>query len=110
MTDRDVATQVADARQAYLQSLLDVQALAHQLTPESLDLPTDCPGWSVRDHVAHVGGLESVLLGRSRPDHEPDWESMPYVRTPPARFMEVDVDLRRSWPWSQVLGELDEVL
>jgi uncharacterized protein (TIGR03083 family) len=110
VTDLDVAAQVADARQAYLQALLDVQALAHQLTPDSLDLPTDCPGWSVRDHVAHVAGLESILLGRTRSDHEPDWDAMPYIRNNPGRYMEVDVDLRRPWPWAQVLGELDEVL
>ena len=110
MTDSDVARQVAEARKAYLQALLDVQALAHQLTPDVLDLPTDCPGWSVRDHVAHVGGLESTLLGRPRPDHEPDWAAMTHIRNDPGRFMEVDVDLRRSWPWAQVLVELDEVL
>ena len=101
---------LATAREAYGLALVGVQSLAHDLSESERDLPTDCPGWSVRDHVAHVAGLEAVLLGRARPDHEPDWSALPHVRNDAGRFMEVDVDLRRGWPWAELLAELDEVV
>ncbi|HYN75566.1 MAG TPA: maleylpyruvate isomerase family mycothiol-dependent enzyme [Candidatus Limnocylindria bacterium] len=101
---------LATAREAYGLALVGVQSLAHDLSESERDLPTDCPGWSVRDHVAHVAGLEAVLMGRPRPDHDPDWSTLPHVRNDAGRFMEVDVDLRRSWSWADVLTELDEVV
>ena len=86
---------LALAREAYGEALVAVHELAHALTAEDLDLPTDCPGWSVRDHVAHVSGLEAIIYGFPQPAHAPDWAALPHVRNDAGRFMEVDVDLRR---------------
>jgi uncharacterized protein (TIGR03083 family) len=41
----------------------DFVALARSLPEEQADLPTDLPGWSVRDNVAHTAHLEAVLAG-----------------------------------------------
>ena len=41
--------------------------LCDDLTDEQWALPTDCPGWSVQDHVAHMIGTERMLLGE-QPD------------------------------------------
>jgi uncharacterized protein (TIGR03083 family) len=70
--------------------------------------PTDLPGWTVKDNVSHVVGIERLLLGEPFPDHVlPD--DLPHVRNDAGRFMEVAVDLRRSRPGAEVLEELREV-
>jgi uncharacterized protein (TIGR03083 family) len=38
------------------------------LDPSAWELPTDCPGWSVRDQVSHLIGIERTLLGDRAPD------------------------------------------
>lgn len=69
--------------------------------------PTDLPGWTVKDNVAHVASIEGLLLGEPYPTHElPD---LPHVRNDFARFMEVPVDVRRSWSGEEVLAELRSV-
>ena len=32
---------------------------------------TECPGWTVQDNLAHIIGIESTILGRPDPEHEP---------------------------------------
>ena len=56
-------------RTAYAEIFSDVGALAEALDDERAMLATGCPGWTVRDHVAHVTDLESILVGRTRADH-----------------------------------------
>jgi mycothiol maleylpyruvate isomerase-like protein len=31
------------------------------------ELPTGCPGWSVKDHLSHLVGFESRAIGRAGP-------------------------------------------
>ena len=45
----------------------DIVWLCDGLTDEQWALPTDCPGWTVQDHVAHMIGTERMLLGE-QPD------------------------------------------
>ncbi len=54
-----------------------------------------------------MGGLEAIIYGFPQPAHAPDWAALPHVRNDAGRFMEVDVDLRRRWEWTDVLAELD---
>ena len=75
----------------------------------SWDHPTECPGWTVGDVVAHVVGLERDLDGWPRPEHELPAD-LPHVTSELDRWMEVPVDLRRGRPPSGVLAELEEVL
>ena len=56
----------------YLADLMEqawssMEEVASQLEPREWDLPTDCPGWTVRDQVAHITGIESRRLGRPDP-------------------------------------------
>jgi uncharacterized protein (TIGR03083 family) len=70
--------------------------------------PTGCPGWTVRDHVAHIVDLESILIGRPRPEHTvPD--GLPYIRNGPGQFMEIGVDARRAKSLEELLAEYREV-
>ena len=95
-------------RTAYAEIFSDVGALAAGLDDERSMLPTGCPGWTVRDHVAHVIDLESILLGRPRVEHTVP-EVLPYIRNQPGAFMEIGVDARRGVPLGDLLAEYREV-
>ena len=70
-------------------------------------LPTDCPGWSVKDNLSHIAGSEATLLGRPQPDHVP--ANAGTLRNGVAERNEVLVDYRRSRRGSEVLAEFREV-
>lgn len=48
----------------------DIADLTADLSEAEWDLPTDCPGWSVKDNVAHMIGTERMLLGDRAPEVE----------------------------------------
>lgn len=77
------------------------------ITPEQWDAPTELPGWSVKDNVSHIAGLEALLLGEPLPEHTvPDY---PHLRSDAGRYMEIMVDVRRSVPGDVVVAELRDV-
>lgn len=84
-----------DAWQASITTTAD---LVSQLTESELLAPTDCPGWSVRDVVAHLAHLEHVLTGES--------EGPVDGLTVPSDYTDAGVDARRELPFAQVLEEL----
>jgi uncharacterized protein (TIGR03083 family) len=99
----DLATYVA----ALETSFDGVAAVCADLTPEQWALPTELPGWSVKDNVSHIAGEESLLLGDPEPDHElPD---LPHLRSESARGIERLVDVRRPLPGEVVLAELRSI-
>lgn len=85
----------------------DLEELCSGLTPAEWDLPTDCPGWSVKDNLSHVIGTESMILGRPAPEHQVD--EKPWVRNPIGASNEIQVDYRRGWSPEKVLDEFREV-
>jgi uncharacterized protein (TIGR03083 family) len=95
-------------RQAYAEVFANVGALAAGLDDERAMLPTACPGWTVRDHIAHITDLESILIGRPRVEHTVP-EGLPHIRNDPGKFMEVGVDARRGIPLAQLLAEYQDV-
>lgn len=93
------------------QSALEtVVALGAAATDEQWQLPTPCPGWSVGDVVAHLVDIEQMMAGSPRPEHEPDWSSLPHVQADFGRFTEVGVDVRRAHPREDVLTELQATI
>jgi uncharacterized protein (TIGR03083 family) len=68
---------------------------------------TECPGWSVQDNVAHLVGIESVIMGHPPPDHTPP--DLPHVKNDIGRSNEVWVDARRSRTGAEVLDEFRDV-
>ena len=83
-------------------------ALCADFTEQQWAAPTGCPGWSVKDHVAHLAGLEAVLSGQPEPDHELVGE-FPHLRDDTGRYMERHVDFRRGRSGAEVLAEFKEV-
>jgi uncharacterized protein (TIGR03083 family) len=99
-----------DAVAAYVDALEGVLALAQSLEPHEWPLPTDLPGWSVQDNIAHVVSVELELAGRPAPDHVPDYDALSHVTNDFARHMEIGVDVRRSTTPDELLAELRSVV
>jgi uncharacterized protein (TIGR03083 family) len=90
-----------------LEAFKALDDLCSGLTDEEWALPTECPGWSVQDNLAHITATETMLLGRPAPAHEV--ESKPWIKNPPGANNEIGVDFRRSWAPQRVLDEFREV-
>jgi uncharacterized protein (TIGR03083 family) len=45
-----------------------IAALGDTLDEAGWKTPTECPGWSVQDNVAHLFGIEAMLSGRPTPE------------------------------------------
>jgi uncharacterized protein (TIGR03083 family) len=84
--------------------LLTTLSLARDLTELDADLPTECPGWSVRDQLAHMTGLEQVLGGAPDPDFE--LPPLDHVSSDVDVYMERHVHVRRQLPLSAIADEL----
>ena len=69
--------------------------------------PTACPGWSVRDQLSHLIGIERSLEGEPTPPWEDPLGS--HVKTPFAEGNEKWIAVRRAGPGRAVLDEFIEV-
>jgi uncharacterized protein (TIGR03083 family) len=73
------------------------------LTDPEWELPTDCPGWTVRDQVSHLIGIERMLLGDPAP---PALVELPaHVKHPFGEINEAWIEARRGVPGQEVLSE-----
>lgn len=94
---------------AFEQTMRSTVEIGGTLTEADWALPTECPGWTVKDVVSHLIGLELIILGEPDPDHRlPD--GLDYLRHDKARRLELAVDLRRPRPPAAVLAELVAVI
>ncbi|URM90712.1 maleylpyruvate isomerase family mycothiol-dependent enzyme [Streptomyces sp. MRC013] len=94
---------------AWTHSIEAVAELVQPLVEGEWNRATPCPGWSVRDIVSHIIGMECEMLGDPRPIH-----SLPrdlyHVRGDFARYMEVPVDVRRHHTAPEMTAELEYVM
>ena len=104
---RNISSQT-DPRSTYLESIRDISQLLEGLDQSQWDLPTPCPGWTVADIVAHLIDLDAMALGAPKPDHEPDWASLPHVKGSFSQFTERGVDYRRGTPPQELLKQLND--
>ena len=84
-----------------------VARLGNDLTDVQWDLPTDCPGWTVKDQVAHMAGTEHTLNGDPMPG-EP--RRAPHVRNDLGAFNEAWVEHYRSIPGPEVLNDFVQIM
>jgi uncharacterized protein (TIGR03083 family) len=77
------------------------------LSRDEWELPTACPGWSVRDQFSHVIGTERMLLGESPPPLGGD--KPPHVKNVIGEMNERWISERRDLPGAEVLAEFVEV-
>lgn len=93
---------------AFAQSALAVLDLGRSCRQADFDLPTDCPGWTVKDQVSHIVGGELAMTDAAPPDVEvPDYD---YLRSETARRHERAIEARRTVPGPEVVHELAAVL
>lgn len=96
-------------RRAHQQLYDDFETLAGELEPEDWERPTGCPGWSVRDVVAHVVGIEALLAGDPEPEVELTGD-LDHVRDEMGRYMETHVAARRGHTVPDLVAELHAVV
>ncbi|MFF0385250.1 maleylpyruvate isomerase family mycothiol-dependent enzyme [Streptomyces sp. NPDC004286] len=91
---------------AWSHSVEAIAELVNPLAEAEWNRRTPCPGWSVRDVVSHVIGLDCEMLGDPRPIH-----SLPsdlfHVSTEGQRYMEMQVDVRRHHTAPEMTSELE---
>ena len=81
-----------------------IARLGADLSDGQWNTPTECPGWSVRDQVSHITGLELMLAGENPepPATEGGLEGI-------AAFNEGQIAPRRSRPGAEVLAEMNDI-
>jgi uncharacterized protein (TIGR03083 family) len=108
MTSVDRAVDVDKVLPALDEQFDAIIGLAEGLAPADWERPTACPGWSVKDNVAHVIGTEAMLAGRSAPEVE--LGEVSHVRNDVGRFNEIWVESYRPAPVSAVLDDLRGII
>lgn len=93
---------------AYTQTARAVVDLAFPCTDKDFDRPTECPGWTVKDHLSHVVALEAAMTGR--PDPEVEVPEYDHLHHDFARYIEQGVELRRPRTGQEVVAELQQVI
>ena len=96
MTSVDRAVDVDKVLPALDEEFDAIIGLAASLAPGDWERPTACPGWSVKDNLAHVIGTEAMLAGRPLPEVELGDAS--HLRNDIARFNEHWVESYRRGP------------
>lgn len=84
-----------------------IDRLCSDLPPCQWDIPTGCPGWTVKDQLSHLVDYEARALGRPASGHDPG--PLPHVKTEMGRANEVGVDARRAMSGAAVLDEFRQV-
>ncbi|MER6330394.1 maleylpyruvate isomerase family mycothiol-dependent enzyme [Streptomyces sp. NPDC001034] len=91
---------------AWSHSVDAISEMVQPLAEAEWNRRTPCPGWSVRDIVSHVIGMDCELLGDPRPIH-----SLPrdlfHVTNEHQRYMEMQVDVRRHHTAPEMTSELE---
>jgi uncharacterized protein (TIGR03083 family) len=106
VTDKQTVQAYADA---WTQSIETISELVAPLGEGEWNRPTECPGWSVRDVVSHVIGMELELLGDPRPIHTLP-RDLRHVVDEFSRYCEVPVDKRRCHTAPEMTAELEHTI
>ena len=98
--DDVVPTETIDKLEAIWRS---TSALGAELDEQQWKLPTDLPGWTVQDNLAHMIGTERMLQGL--PPADALAEPGAHVKNPIGQFNEAEIEARREHTGSEVLAE-----
>jgi uncharacterized protein (TIGR03083 family) len=97
-----------DLVEAFAQTAQAVLELARTCSEADLTQPTECPGWTVHDQIAHVAGVEALLGGHKDPRVEmPHYE---HIRNDLGKKVEYAVEVRRGRTGAELVAELEHVL
>ena len=78
-----------------------------ELSDTEWALPTECPGWDVKDQLSHLIGIERAIMG----EPAPEWDGPlgDHVKNDFAATNEPFVAVRRALPGPAVRAEFVEV-
>jgi uncharacterized protein (TIGR03083 family) len=85
----------------------DIAGLCDGLSDDQWDAATDCPGWSIKDNVAHMIGTERMLAGDQAPPASV--EPGAHVRNDIGKANEQWIESYRSLTGKEVLDEFRKV-
>lgn len=91
---------------AWTHSVESIAELVKPLAEGEWNRRTPCPGWSVRDIVSHIIGMECEQLGDPRPIHTLP-RDLYHVQNDFTRYMEMQVDVRRHHTAPEMTSELE---
>jgi uncharacterized protein (TIGR03083 family) len=91
---------------AWTHSIEATAELVQHLVEGEWNRRTPCPAWSVRDVVSHIIGMECEMLGDPRPIHTLP-RDLYHVQNKLARYMEMQVDVRRHHTAPEMTSELE---
>ncbi|WP_369390671.1 maleylpyruvate isomerase family mycothiol-dependent enzyme [Streptomyces sp. CG1] len=91
---------------AWTHSIEAISEMVQSLAEGEWNRRTPCPGWSVRDVVSHVIGLDCEMLGDPRPIHTLPRDLF-HVTNEHQRYMEMQVDVRRHHTAPEMTAELE---
>ncbi|MGZ4205179.1 MAG: maleylpyruvate isomerase family mycothiol-dependent enzyme [Actinomycetota bacterium] len=106
-------TDVADPSDQDVLMLLEqafsaVDEVCSLLDDAEWDRPTECPGWTVKDNLAHIADYESRAIGRPG-DDSVDVSGLPHIVNEVGALNERGIQARRGTPGPEVLAEYREV-
>src|SRR3954468_2841147 len=87
----------------------DLVSLARDLDAAAWALPTDLPGWSVHDVLAHCAALEAELAGDEPLEAKVDADA-PHIRNARGVYTEQGVVARRSHSGDQLVTEFEDAV
>jgi uncharacterized protein (TIGR03083 family) len=92
-----------EATAALAETWESLVAVCWGLDAAGWDVATDCPGWTVKDQLSHLIGIERTLIGEA----PPEWDAPlgEHVRNPFAEENEKWIAARRSHAGLAVLAE-----
>ncbi|NHN56701.1 maleylpyruvate isomerase family mycothiol-dependent enzyme [Calidifontibacter sp. DB0510] len=101
-------SELADLIEAWTNTAQAVLDLGITAKDEDFDLQTQCPGWTVKDQISHVVGVERMLAGL--PEEAVEVPDYPWLLSELGRGIEASVEVRRSRSGAEVVAEWQDVL
>jgi uncharacterized protein (TIGR03083 family) len=94
-------------RKALAETWEGLAEVCWELSGTEWALPTECPGWDVKDQLSHLIGIERAIMG----DPAPDWDEPlgEHVKNEFAATNEPFVAVRRAAPGATVRAEFVQV-
>ena len=103
-----MTTDLQRALDGYADALTSFHALAADLADADWDAPTDCPGWRVREQVAHVLAIELQLSGEPLPPRLSTYPA--HVKSPSGEHMEAGIAALADVPPAELVARLGSTI
>ena len=108
MTETGDRERLATYVETWRRACADFIALTRSLAEDEGDLPTDLPGWTVRDNVAHTAHLEGVLAGA--PEDDVEVPASAHLTAVTALYTEQGVLARRGRTLTELADEIENAV